>query len=175
MMATLVIGYGNTLRGDDAVGRLAADTVEAWRLRDVKTLSVHQLTPELAEDIAAAQQVIFIDAAANASWQPLTPATSARSLTHHVDPQGLLALASALYGAMPTAYLLTLPAIDFDSRDFDIKTVNLKKANSPESPEFLSQPTLSTVAQAGLQSGLAQLYAFLAREEPDSEHGRRSD
>ena len=46
----LVIGYGNTLRGDDGVGVLVADALEGWN-QAVRTLSVQQLTPELAADI----------------------------------------------------------------------------------------------------------------------------
>lgn len=63
-MKTLVIGFGNTLRGDDGVGPLVAEQVDTWNLRNVRSLSVHQLTPELAADIAQVETVFFIDA-----WQ----------------------------------------------------------------------------------------------------------
>jgi hydrogenase maturation protease len=61
-MNTLVIGYGNSLRGDDGVGPLVAEQVAEWNLPDVRSLSVHQLTPELASEMALAKTVIFIDA-----------------------------------------------------------------------------------------------------------------
>ena len=51
---TLVIGYGNELRGDDAVGPLVARTAESWQRPGLRALAVQQLTPELAEDIAGA-------------------------------------------------------------------------------------------------------------------------
>ena len=60
---TLIIGYGNPLRGDDGVGwevasRLAATIPE----EAAHIMTVHQLTPELAESVSEAELVIFIDA-----------------------------------------------------------------------------------------------------------------
>ena len=43
----LVIGYGNELRGDDGLGPYIAARVEEQCLPHVRTLTVHQLTPEL--------------------------------------------------------------------------------------------------------------------------------
>ena len=57
----VVIGYGNTLRNDDAVGPRAATIVQGWGLPGVTALAVHQLTPELAEPIAAARLAVFVD------------------------------------------------------------------------------------------------------------------
>ena len=56
---------GNPLRGDDGVGWRVAEAVAA-ALPDAvaDVLTVHQLTPELAEPISRAERVIFIDAAA---------------------------------------------------------------------------------------------------------------
>lgn len=68
-MATplLVIGYGNALRGDDGAGPCAALRVGARREGGrwggaLRTLAVHQLLPELVDDIAGAGRVVFIDA-----------------------------------------------------------------------------------------------------------------
>jgi hypothetical protein len=60
----LVIGYGNELRGDDGVGPKTAMAVSEWHFPGVKTMVCHQLTPDLAEPIAAAERVVFIDAVA---------------------------------------------------------------------------------------------------------------
>ncbi|MGF1587982.1 MAG: hydrogenase maturation protease [Pleurocapsa sp.] len=65
-MHYLVIGYGNTLRSDDGAGQSAANQIAAWGLPNVRSLAVHQLTPELAEDIANADTVIFVDAVISA-------------------------------------------------------------------------------------------------------------
>ena len=65
-MTLLIIGYGNPLRGDDAFGYRAAEELQASFIdhREAVILPVHQLTPELAADIARAARVVFIDAAA---------------------------------------------------------------------------------------------------------------
>ena len=42
----LVIGYGNTLRGDDGVGPRVAVAVEDLQLPGVRTLVCQLLTPE---------------------------------------------------------------------------------------------------------------------------------
>lgn len=121
----LVIGYGNTLRGDDGVGYQVAEAVAKWQIPQVRSLAVHQLLPELAEAIAAVATVVFVDAAvsddattanittANITIAPLVAGGDATFRTHIITPQLLLSLAQRLYGATPDAYLLTIPAIEF--------------------------------------------------------------
>jgi Ni,Fe-hydrogenase maturation factor len=63
----LVVGYGNSLRGDDGAGwhaaaRLAADP----RLTGARVLARHQLTPELAAEVATASLVVLVDATTDA-------------------------------------------------------------------------------------------------------------
>ena len=62
----LVIGYGNSIRGDDAFGPLVAERLEQTLQADrVEVLSRHLLTPELAADVRDASLVIFIDASSD--------------------------------------------------------------------------------------------------------------
>lgn len=61
-MKTLVIGYGNQLRGDDGVGPQVAEQLAAEHCPEVDVKIVQQLTPELAADIAQAEVVWFVDA-----------------------------------------------------------------------------------------------------------------
>jgi hydrogenase maturation protease len=114
----LIIGYGNTLRGDDAAGRAAVEAIAERRYPGVKTLSVHQLMPELAAEIAEAECVIFVDACASGEpfqgMVPLAPAPPHAALTHYLDPCGLLLMASVLYRANPAAYMITIPAESFE-------------------------------------------------------------
>jgi hydrogenase maturation protease len=64
MARVLIIGFGNPLRGDDGFGWHAAQRLcERLGSPDVQVIACHQLTPELAEDIGAAERVLFIDAA----------------------------------------------------------------------------------------------------------------
>lgn len=122
----LLLACGNTLRGDDGVGPwLAAWAWEQFRNEvGVRVLSRQQWTPELAEDVARADCVIFTDCAANlppGSVQIVSvqPADSRRGLaTHHLGAAELLALGHDLYGSLPRhAQLLTVGAGSLELRE----------------------------------------------------------
>lgn len=115
----LVIGYGNTLRTDDAVGPRAAGAVRGWGLPGVTALAVAQLTPELSEPLSAARLAVFVDARLAADddpsgvkVEPLEPTGGASTFGHTGDPRRLLALARDVYGRCPRAWLVTVPAAD---------------------------------------------------------------
>jgi hydrogenase maturation protease len=116
----LVIGYGNDLRGDDGVGQQVARTVEKWGVANVRSLRVHQLTPELAEEVAQVDLVIFVDAYRKGEQQDLqvlplkSECAAVTSMGHISDPHMLLALAQALYGHHPQAWLIAIPAVNFE-------------------------------------------------------------
>jgi hydrogenase maturation protease len=115
----LVIGYGNLLSGDDGAGHVVAGVVEQWRVPRVKVLILHQLTPELAEDLARAVTVFFVDACVDVTLvQPVLQEMQATedvvSSSHHSSPTELLALTKHLYGCAPQAYLIKLPAESFE-------------------------------------------------------------
>jgi hydrogenase maturation protease len=97
------------------VGRRAAEAVADCALPGVEALSIHQLTPELAERIAAARLVLFIDASVEdihgeVAARRLWPKEDTGSSAHTGDARGLLALAESLYGRCPPAWLVTVPA-----------------------------------------------------------------
>jgi hydrogenase maturation protease len=116
----LVIGYGSTLRGDDAIGPRAAEAVASWRIPGVTAIAVPQLTPELAEAIATARLVLFVDARAGSDGETagvdierVEPMTEVAAIGHASDPRTLLALALALFGARPRARLIAVDGVDF--------------------------------------------------------------
>lgn len=118
-VGTLVLGYGNELRGDDALGPMAVSVIETWGTPGTVVLSRHQLTPELAEPISRAQRVLFIDAARPGKAAPsgihaIRPARAGSLSPHRSDPRMLLALARLLYGRAPRAWMLAIPAEDFE-------------------------------------------------------------
>jgi len=112
----LVIGYGNTLRGDDGVGPRVAEAVGALHLSGVRTLICHQLSPEHAEPISQAGRVVFVDAAVDAPRQvqlrELEPGETTQLMAHAADPRTMLALARDVFGHAPKAWWLTIPARD---------------------------------------------------------------
>ncbi|NBQ20208.1 MAG: hydrogenase maturation protease [Synechococcaceae bacterium WB6_3B_236] len=112
MEQALVIGFGNSLRGDDGVGlHLAA---LANKISGASVRAVAQLTPELAPELAAANRVLFIDAwqqaGATPQLQRLQPDGQVAAFSHQLNPLQLLALGSALYGGQPIAHQLLVPA-----------------------------------------------------------------
>lgn len=116
----LVLGYGNTLRGDDGIGPAVAEEIAARRLPGVRVLVVHQLTPDLAADLAEARLAVFIDAAAGGEAVRavrLDAAGAGDVMTHAADPRALLALTRAVYGRVPEAWLVTAAGADFGFRD----------------------------------------------------------
>jgi hypothetical protein len=88
----LVIGYGNELRGDDGVGPAAARAVAAWNEPGVQGIATHQLTPELADAIAGAEEVVFVDARIGAGEvvvQQVTLSSTASNLCQNPSPSPL--------------------------------------------------------------------------------------
>jgi hydrogenase maturation protease len=118
---TLVIGYGSPIRGDDAIGPLAADALAAGPLPPgLQVLSRHVLTAELAEDLAAVDRVIVLDAAAQGrpgevQVRKLQPDAHALStMAHFLDPRELLAWCDTLYERAPEAWLVSAAGESFD-------------------------------------------------------------
>jgi hydrogenase maturation protease len=121
---TLIIGYGNPSRGDDALGPAAADAIEQlvsqhpeWG--SVEVLTDFQLQIEFVTDLAKRQRIVFIDAAANGaepwSFGPLTPRQDASISTHALSPASLLTVYREFHGeAAPPAFLLAIRGYDFD-------------------------------------------------------------
>jgi hydrogenase maturation protease len=134
----LIIGYGNTLRGDDGVGPRVAEAMAALGLPDVRTLVCPQLSPEHADPIAQARALIFVDAAVDAprevQLRPLAPADTTQLMAHAADPRTMLALARDVFGRAPEAWLLTIP----------IETLEFGE-------------TLSPVAQRGLEQAVREI------------------
>jgi hydrogenase maturation protease len=116
----LIIGYGNTLRSDDGIGQKVAQEVETWCDPQVRSLYVHQLTPELSADMAIAKTVIFVDAVKmdeqfrEIELRKVTSLNTEKGFTHHSSPQSLLYLTQQLYSQSPTVWLLLIPVINFD-------------------------------------------------------------
>jgi hydrogenase maturation protease len=115
----LIVGYGNTLRGDDGIGpRVALDVRERLTV-PVDVRVEHQLSPELAEDLAAVDVVVFLDAcpasyASVVTVRQIEPAPFCRdAVAHTAGPAQLLGLTQAVYGCAPEAYVVALPAHDF--------------------------------------------------------------
>ena len=113
----LVIGIGNELRGDDAVGPRLVDDVEP--ANGLETMSVHQLTPEMADRLSRVNRVLFVDAAVDRGevcLERIEPAQT-RGIGHAVSPGALLGWTQFAFGRRPEAWLLAVPAGSFGVGD----------------------------------------------------------
>ncbi|HXF65046.1 MAG TPA: hydrogenase maturation protease [Caldilineaceae bacterium] len=120
----LLIGYGNSLRRDDGGGVAMAQRLAhyCWCSRGlpVRLLTVTQLGPELAADLAAEDIIaaVFVDSAARDGPGPvqverITSSALSPSLGHQLAPAALLVYAELLYGRCPRAWLVTVPGTDY--------------------------------------------------------------
>jgi len=122
----LILACGNTLREDDGVGPFLAQWAEE-RWRDdprVRVLCDHQWTPEMVEEVAQVESVIFVDCATDCAPGlvraiPVKPAGADSKIgTHHLEAGQLLSLSMQLYGAMPrSSLLLTVGAESLELRE----------------------------------------------------------
>ncbi|MCP5223557.1 MAG: hydrogenase maturation protease [Rhodocyclaceae bacterium] len=109
----LVFGWGNPSRGDDALGPLFVDAVEAMRLPGVECLTDFQLQVEHALDLRGRARVLFVDASADAAapftFERLEPARDASFTTHAVSPQAILQVYCEVEGELPpSCWLLAI-------------------------------------------------------------------
>ncbi len=115
----LVLACGNSLRGDDGLGPWLANWAEKQFRSSpaVRIVARQQWTAELAEDIAHAQSVLFVDSSVAAppgaiQLVPVAPAAGVPPFTtHNLGAPKLLALSNELYSSLPNAvFLLTIGA-----------------------------------------------------------------
>jgi hydrogenase maturation protease len=105
----VVIGYGNTLRGDDGAGPAVVARLQREFAFDprVRFITAHQLVPEMAADLNV-PFVIFVDASVELSAgavgvKRVRAGEGQSSVTHHVGIWQVLAYAQMLHGRTPRA------------------------------------------------------------------------
>jgi hydrogenase maturation protease len=105
----LVFGWGNPSRGDDALGPMLLEQLDALLAatppRGVELLTDFQLQVEHALDLAGRQRVLFVDASLNcAAPCEVTALTAARDMsfsTHAMSPQAVMQVFRDLHGIEP--------------------------------------------------------------------------
>lgn len=115
MSRTLLIASGDALQGDAAAVRRVLELL--GHPPNVFMHDVPQLTPTLAEEIASAEEVVFIhpEKKLGEPWvEPATaPAEDQRDGQGALDPGALISLARALYDFRGNAYVCHVPGLDF--------------------------------------------------------------
>jgi hydrogenase maturation protease len=119
----VVIGYGNPLRRDDGAGPALARMIEKRFGRDtLKVIVIHQLVPEIAEELARkeVEAVLFLDAGTSGASEqqqvaihPVAAEASSPALGHHFSPVDLLAYTELFRGTPLSGWQLTIHGSDF--------------------------------------------------------------
>ena len=138
----LVIGYGNTLRGDDALSQLVAESLADKKSSNLLAMSVTQLVPELAMLVASARAVIFVDVCADRGQKEievreLLPACPLAQRIHSTGPRELLAYARFCYDRSPPAWLVAIPGFNFEQSDPLSDTAKAQLANAKQQVQQL--------------------------------------
>lgn len=114
---TLIIAIGNPSRGDDALGPLLIERLEALDLPGVELLTDFQLQVEYALDLQGRAQVIFVDAAATGpvpyAFATVAPAQDTSYSSHELSPAAVLHAHAKLFGPPPEAHCLAIRGYEF--------------------------------------------------------------
>ncbi|MDP1526257.1 MAG: hydrogenase maturation protease [Rhodocyclaceae bacterium] len=143
----LLFGWGNPSRGDDALGPLFIERIEALNLPGVECLTDFQLQVEHALDLENRERILFIDASIKAEapfrHSRLLPARDASFSTHAITPESVMQVYVDLHDDdPPPCYQLAIRGEQFE----------------------LGEP-LTANARANLDAALQWTLAWLARKE----------
>jgi hydrogenase maturation protease len=145
---TLVFGWGNPSRGDDALGPLFVERIEALGLPDVECLTDFQLQVEHALDLKGRARVLFVDASvdtATFSATRIEPRRDTSFTTHAISPQSVMQTYLEIEGSEPPpCWLLAIGGRSFELGE-----------------------SLSSDAETNLEAALAWAAKWLAGKEKD--------
>ena len=121
---TLVFGWGNPSRGDDALGPLFIEHITTLAERhpewgEIDVLTDFQLQVEHALDLQGRQRVLFVDASVAAPapcrLQRIEAARDASFTTHAMSPQAVLQVFAEIDDSdAPPCWLLTIRGEEFE-------------------------------------------------------------
>lgn len=97
----LIVGVGNTLRGDDGIGAYICSCTDALKQEGVQTLVTQQLDTALLDELMQADHIIIADASFEGrsvnffkvNGNESTPASS----SHHMSAPLLMRMAQTIY------------------------------------------------------------------------------
>lgn len=118
---TLVIGYGNSLMGDDGFGlKVVKKLQKRVKNKNVKFLLLYQLTPELSLNIKDFNEIIFVDASYGlpefAIACPIFDETHS-SITHYLNPKTLIKMTKELFNVELNFYVYSVLCSEFKMQE----------------------------------------------------------
>ncbi len=113
-----VFAWGNTARGDDAIGPILAERLRAMEVPGLRVIEDHQLNIEHVTDMTSDSATLFIDASLEIEegfrLERIGPSKDGNFSTHAISPQALLNVyEQTMKKPAPDAWLLHVAARDF--------------------------------------------------------------
>jgi hydrogenase maturation protease len=116
----IIIGYGNTLRGEDGFGVEVIEKLRTFSHLKAKLISVHSLTPELVLELLDAEEIIFVDACYDPHLSHVFACSllqESSKLSHHIQPQFLILILKELYNQEVNFSIYSMLTNSFDFID----------------------------------------------------------
>ncbi len=118
----LVFGWGNPSRGDDALGPLFVEGIDAMQLAGVECITDFQLQIEHALDLENRRHILFVDASYDATApytvRLLEPSRDVSFTTHAMSPESVMQVYLELHDeAPPPCHLLAIRGERFELGD----------------------------------------------------------
>ncbi len=114
-----VFAWGNTARGDDAIGPILAEHLRAKEVPGLTVIEDHQLNIEHVYDLKGSGAALFIDASIEIEegykLERIGPSDDGNFSTHAIGPQALLNVyEQTTKEPAPDAWLLHVAAREFE-------------------------------------------------------------
>jgi hydrogenase maturation protease len=137
----LIFGYGNLSRGDDALGVLMLEHIEAnFDLKNIDLLTDFQLQIEHALDLENRELVVFVDASVKSEiafeFTRLQPVRDLSHTTHAMSPAAILDTYQTIKKETPPPCFLL--AIGADSFELGEDLGNTARQNLAKACEFMN-------------------------------------
>jgi hydrogenase maturation protease len=137
----LIFGYGNLSRGDDALGVLMLEYIEAnFDLKNIDLLTDFQLQIEHALDLENRELVVFVDASVKSEiafeFTRLQPVRDLSHTTHAMSPAAILDTYQTIKKETPPPCFLL--AIGADSFELGEDLGNTARQNLAKACEFMN-------------------------------------
>jgi hydrogenase maturation protease len=141
---TAIVGYGNTLCGEDGFGIEVAKKLQNKKYKNVKVISTYCLTPELCEELKIYKRIIFCDCvySPNNHYKLACSIkkTDDLNLSHHISPEIIIEMLKNLYDIKVEYEVYSMLSNSFDK----IKDKYMYKKSMLDTVEFISSRCVSS-------------------------------
>ncbi len=125
----IIVGFGNELRGEDAFGIDCVRKLKESDMKQVKFISIFQLTPEIALELLEAKEIFFLDACYCLTNHytlacSLEENNNPANLSHHISPKIVITILNNIYNKYPKYYIYSMLTNNFDT------IINKKRYNN---------------------------------------------